>query len=95
MSVEQKIPTYPEGIYLLEKSSSLSTALPAGFYRTKGNEYPFFKIGYVAKFWTSNGNGGLDNAPIHIVLSSNWDDADINGDTSKLSDGFSVRCVKD
>ena len=71
------------------------TALPAGFYRTKGNEYPFFKIGYVAKFWTSNGNGGLDNAPIHIVLSSNWDDADINGDTSKLSDGFSVRCVKD
>ena len=70
------------------------TALPAGFYAKKGDEYPFLNMGHAARFWTSNGSGGYDNNPFHISLKFSWDEIRINGDTSSLSNGFSVRCVK-
>lgn len=70
-------------------NSSGFTAIPGGFRGAKG---VFYSLGQYATFWTATGESGTDKAWYRTLY---YDYETVYRQYNYMSQGFSVRCVKD
>lgn len=78
-----------EGALTGGSNSSGFTAIPGGFRGVKGE---FFSVGQYGTFWTATGESGTEKAWYRALY---FDNDEAYRQYNYMSQGFSVRCVKD